>query len=1198
MKRIFLFLIGFFTNALLHAQSKTPYAIASPNAAGLGLYGQIPVSYFNGLPNIGIPLHVITEKELTLPIDLSYHASGVRPDHHPGWVGLGWSLSAGGTITRKVNGEPDEMKDPVGNTDRKSYLINYGALNRSDWDLVTTLRDIMDKNTDVNPLEGGVNPAPDEFMFNFMGYSGSFFLDHTGTWRVRSSNGKAIKVTLTTNSFELNTSSTGTPIMLSRIIDKIVLTAPDGVVYTFGGTNESIEFSRNAGERDETYRQVVPTSWYLTKVSMNTGEEILLNYEREGYVVINTDSWSASYINDGNGFSKLSGGAGGYIAENLINPVYLKEIISSSQTIVFDRVQTNELQFPRPDGDAFTDSSHPSIYYQDVGTGKAKWYKLTTLHIYDNFNNKEISRFNFTYKDVPTSRLMLLSVQEENPETAVSKNPYNFHYYDNPYFELPDYISRKLDHWGFFNNKSYFEGKPGNYKYTPDDEAAYKTSRESDPYYMQEGTLSHIQYPTGGRTEFIYEPNTYSYIANSYNSDPYFKVDKLGNSGEKKIGGGLRIKKIISKTGTSPDEVREFFYDEGDTYNTSSGILGGEHGYVEKYYHPSSNCSNFLNSISIGQNIIYWLFTNYSVTPLSFTGGNHITYSRVKEKFTDGSYKIYEYSNHNNPIYRNVAANNGTYVDMASRINVAFTDMAYSRGKLLSETTYDSSNKLLQQITREYNNNPARFNEAIRATDITQAIVDGHSYGKQIIAYKHYLFEPYLTKVTTKNYDQKSDNYVSQAIEYTYDDSTLLLKKERISQSDGKQLITYFKYPKDKDSLSSTYSTTNLSIVDEMVNKHIIIPILEKEFYRDTTFLKRESTVYDKYVFDLNTFYKPSLIKSRFNGQVNDELEMQYHYYDSLGNLLSYSEKKSFKTSLAWGYNKTLPIAKVNNADNNEFFFNDFEQDISLPKGNAHTGVRSRNNGAYEIPFVRPNSRAYKVSYFRYVSDQWQQVVKDYVIDHFTINESAPIDDVTVYPADATIQTYTYMPLIGMTSETAINHNAIFYEYDSLNRLSLVKDNNGRVVKAYTYNYANTVASWVNTGNINCETTKDAEFDNQLAYTGNISVEQRDTNPNSFTYNQTRKIAGNNQPATCPPNLYYKEYVDPYFYNITIRARRSYDDSTTKIMKFRIRYDTFNNTIEEKFVEITVSGSRDDIFEEVMYIGAASYYELELVEIR
>src|SRR5690348_14728300 len=71
-------------------------SIASPNAASLGKYGDIPVSYHTGLPQISIPIYTIESGSLKLPISLSYHASGLKVQEQASWVGAGWALNAGG----------------------------------------------------------------------------------------------------------------------------------------------------------------------------------------------------------------------------------------------------------------------------------------------------------------------------------------------------------------------------------------------------------------------------------------------------------------------------------------------------------------------------------------------------------------------------------------------------------------------------------------------------------------------------------------------------------------------------------------------------------------------------------------------------------------------------------------------------------------------------------------------------------------------------------------------------------------------------------------------------------------------------------------------------------------------------------------------------------------------------------------------
>ena len=53
------------------------------------------------------------------------------------------------------------------------------------------------------------------------------------------------------------------------------------------------------------------------------------------------------------------------------------------------------------------------------------------------------------------------------------------------------------------------------------------------------------------------------------------------------------------------------------------------------------------------------------------------------------------------------------------------------------------------------------------------------------------------------------------------------------------------------------------------------------------------------------------------------------------------------------------------------------------------------------------------------------------------------------------VTTYTYTPLVGMTSMTAPNGEKSTYEYDSLGRLTKVKNHNGKIVEQYDYHYKN-----------------------------------------------------------------------------------------------------------------------------------------------
>src|SRR5262249_56896233 len=79
-------------------------SIPSPTAASLGKFGDVPVSLYTGIPDITVPLFTAHGRTLPVPIALHYYAGGVKVEERGGWVGLGWSLAAGGGVHRTVHG--------------------------------------------------------------------------------------------------------------------------------------------------------------------------------------------------------------------------------------------------------------------------------------------------------------------------------------------------------------------------------------------------------------------------------------------------------------------------------------------------------------------------------------------------------------------------------------------------------------------------------------------------------------------------------------------------------------------------------------------------------------------------------------------------------------------------------------------------------------------------------------------------------------------------------------------------------------------------------------------------------------------------------------------------------------------------------------------------------------------------------------
>ena len=65
----------------------------SPQAASLGKYGDIPVNLATGRINYQIPLYMIKEGDIELPISLSYNSNGLLVNDVSGNVGIGWSIN-------------------------------------------------------------------------------------------------------------------------------------------------------------------------------------------------------------------------------------------------------------------------------------------------------------------------------------------------------------------------------------------------------------------------------------------------------------------------------------------------------------------------------------------------------------------------------------------------------------------------------------------------------------------------------------------------------------------------------------------------------------------------------------------------------------------------------------------------------------------------------------------------------------------------------------------------------------------------------------------------------------------------------------------------------------------------------------------------------------------------------------------------
>ncbi|NDK57358.1 hypothetical protein [Pontibacter fetidus] len=423
----------------------------SPTAYELGKYGQIPVSLSTGTPNISVPLHTFSTSNLQLPVSLSYNSNGIKVDQVASWVGLGWSLNAGGVVTRIVRDRPDEDNSfpyPEKLSSNDIYSIKY-----------------MEKAMNEQTFDS----EPDLFSFNFMGYTGKFLFDRNGQVRVMPHQNIRVER------------------MRSTQEDRVVVTTPDGIKYYFGGTGAT-EYTKQMGYCTLNRDRAIQTAWYLTKIVHPKGDEIDLEYT----------SYTYSYI----------AGVNQTVTKNLqtLNectecPV-VNTLDSCSGMVVMEGVVLSRIK-AKNFGEIQFQASDDRL---DIIREK----KLNALVILKP-NGQPLRRFDFVHQ-YAQKRLFLKEVVEK--DVANKQNQvYSFEY--NQLDKMPAMLSFDQDHWGFYNGAANKYFVPTNTGVTDFYGRLLFTgvggsgNREPNSAFSGIGLLQKITYPTGGHNAFTYEANTY-----------------------------------------------------------------------------------------------------------------------------------------------------------------------------------------------------------------------------------------------------------------------------------------------------------------------------------------------------------------------------------------------------------------------------------------------------------------------------------------------------------------------------------------------------------------------------------------------------------------------------------------------------------------------------------------------------------------
>jgi len=333
--------------------------------------------------------------------------------------------------------------------------------------------------------------------------------------------------------------------------------------------------------------------------------------------------------------------------------------------------------------------------------------------------------------------------------------------------------------------------------------------------------------------------------------------------------------------------------------------------------------------------------------------------------------------------------------------------------------------------------------------------------------------------------------------------------RTRTEDSKGDTLITHLVYPQDYIPTGNT--VTHNTILDSMIGRNMVSETIEKQdsfYYPGSSagyitgaqlslfkiLTTNNNTIVPNLTYKLDvqspiTNFQPftisgntTTIDSRYRQMIS------FDQYDNTNNVQQYTPTDQNPVTILWDYTHTYPIAQVKNAVLADVAATSFEADGSgnwtltgpdtLYSG-APTGNYAYNIGEHNITKSGLTaSTTYIVSYWStsiFLSiagtipgditvgktingwTYYEHKVTGQTSLVINPNPSYPgyIDELRLYPATAQMTTYTYSPLVGMTTTCDVDNKVTYYFYDAYQRLKRIKDQDGNIIKTFQYHYAN-----------------------------------------------------------------------------------------------------------------------------------------------
>jgi hypothetical protein len=653
------------------------------------------------------------------------------------------------------------------------------------------------------------------------------------------------------------------------------------------------------------------------------------------------------------------------------------------------------------------------------------------------------------------------------------------------------------------------------------------------------------------------------------------------NSSTAVAAGGLRVKKITRRAVS--DDVTNATIEEYK-YITEDGKSSGFLGDIPKYDYP------YQETVTNGGTTTTTDYTAVSSEPVNnqdYSQGSPVGYSRVEVISGTANHNIgktvYEFTG-----LQDVNSNAGTsaFPYAPQQLN----DWGWGLPKKVY--VYDSAGVLVKKTITNYTFDTVFYtspvHRSLKLGKSATSYTGGNLTGKTYIAQEYYPSAGRAYPVTVLDTIFQKNGSINTSYKNLLYDTNYNVKKviTNYDKTRNLQLETRMYYPYD-------YFFTKFGAIKTLKTEGIISPVVATESWitGDANPRLISASVSDFQI--INGYIKPRIVYELQNNKpvplsvignfdssklVRDtnyiKAQQVFTTFDIKGNLL---ETKSAITnqasSVITDYNNQYAIAKIANAGYFDAAYTSFEADgtgnwaiastLRDSTAAAVTGRRSYNltNGNITTANVLNTATAYLVTVWAntgtsvYVNGIFlatpiaQQngwglyTIEITAAPTITVSGTGLIDELRLHPKDAYMSTATYEPMVGITSANDAGNQITYYEYDYMNRTSVIRDKNKNIIKKYEYsdgNAANTTQpvnftpNWIVAGTV--------------WYTGcTYDNVYRDDNPYSDSFNITKTVPQGLNYCLCP--YPYNTNVPPQYKTVngTCEAGERINTSTVRI---------------------------------------------------